>query len=60
MPQVPFKFASFGEEENHGLYPLLIAYPKKMKLITQQKAIDFHALIGNIGGYLVSKNGCVT
>ena len=52
MPQVPFKFASFGEEENHGLYPLLIAYPKKMKLITQQKAIDFHALIGNIGGYI--------
>ena len=27
-------------------------YPKDVKVITQSKEVDFHALIGNIGGYL--------
>ena len=27
-------------------------YPKEVKTITQSKEVDFHALIGNIGGYL--------
>ena len=27
-------------------------YPKEVKIITQSKEVDFHALIGNIGGYL--------
>ena len=31
---------------------LQIAYPAKVKIITQQEAIDIHALIGNIGGYI--------
>ena len=27
-------------------------YPKNIKLITQSRAIDYHSLIGNIGGYI--------
>ena len=27
-------------------------YPKEVKIITQSKEVDLHALIGNIGGYL--------
>ena len=52
IPQVPFKFENQQQKRNNGWYPLLIAYPAKMKLITQQQAIDGHALIGNIGGYI--------
>ena len=35
-----------------GLYPIMISYPPKTKIITQQKSIDIHALVGNIGGYI--------
>ena len=52
IPQVPFKFVSTGFDVSLGLYPFGIGYPRKMKLITQQRAIDIHALIGNIGGYI--------
>ena len=52
IPDVSFKAESNQENRMYGLYPLLIAYPAKMKLITQQQAIDGHALIGNIGGYI--------
>ena len=30
----------------------MLYYPKDIKVITQSKEVDFHALIGNIGGYL--------
>ena len=33
-------------------YPLHISYPENIKLVTQSQAIDAHALIGNIGGYI--------
>ena len=56
IPQVPFKSENQQQNGNNGLYPLLIAYPAKMKLITQQQAIDGHALIGNIGGYPICIN----
>ena len=29
-----------------------ISYPDKMKIISQARSVDFHALIGNIGGYI--------
>ena len=31
---------------------LVINYPDKIKVITQIKSVDFHTLIGNIGGYI--------
>ena len=33
-------------------YRLVILYPEDMKIITQSKEVDGHALIGNIGGYV--------
>ena len=33
-------------------FPLIIYYPDKVKYVTQYQAIDIHALIGNIGGYI--------
>ena len=31
---------------------LTIQYPQKAKIITQSRAVDGNALIGNIGGYI--------
>ena len=33
-------------------YPLMIFYPDKIKYVKQSQAIDIHAIIGNIGGYI--------
>ena len=52
IPQVSFKVLKIWVGNTYGYYPLQIGFPKKMKLITQQQAIDIHALIGNIGGYI--------
>ena len=52
IPQVSFKELKIWVGNTFGYYPLQIEFPKKMKLITQQQAIDIHALIGNIGGYI--------
>ena len=51
-PQVSFSLIRMSVGNTYGYYPLQIGFPKKMKLITQQQAIDIHALIGNIGGYI--------
>ena len=31
---------------------ITILYPEEVKMITQSKEVDVHALIGNIGGYI--------
>ena len=38
-----------GWEEDWQIY---IQYPEDIKIITQDKEIDIHGLIGNCGGYL--------
>ena len=35
-----------------GKFGFQIMYPEELKLITQSKEVDVHALIGNIGGYI--------
>ena len=52
MSQVSFKLLGYTSDDRFGLYSFQIAYPEKMKIITQQQVIDIHALIGNIGGYI--------
>ena len=39
------------QEEEHKLI-VSLTYPPNIKLIKQEQAIDFHVLIGNIGGYI--------
>ena len=36
----------------YGLIQIFIGFPHEVKIITQSRAIDFDALIGNIGGYI--------
>ena len=38
--------------EHVWLLPFANSIPQKMKLVKKQQAIDIHALIGNIGGYI--------
>ena len=52
MSQLSISHLEMPPDLGFGLYPIMISYPKKMKIITQQQAIDIHALIGNIGGYI--------
>ena len=52
IPQVFFKLLRMWVGGSYGFYPLHIGFPKNMKMITQKKALDIHALIGNIGGYI--------
>ena len=33
-------------------FKLILTYPEEIKVITQSKEIDFHALLGNIGSYI--------
>ena len=40
---------NYGQKEK---WYFTLYYPKEVKIITQSKEVDFHALIGNIGGYL--------
>ena len=47
-----FKVLKFMAGSKFGFYPVNFGFPENMKLIKQQKAIDAHALIGNIGGYI--------
>ena len=35
-----------------GKLQFLIVYPEDVKVITQSKELDEHALVGNIGGYI--------
>ena len=44
-------FDLFAAPDN-GLWGFGIEYPEEVKIITQSKEIDEHALIGNIGGYI--------
>ena len=38
--------------ENMDNIVIVVTYPDKWKIITQSQAVDIHALIGNIGGYI--------
>ena len=53
MPHLSFKYNNKMKPIDHmEWYPLHISYPENIKLVTQSQAIDAHALIGNIGGYI--------
>ena len=52
ISHVSVKLLHHNSNFGYGLYPFHVSYPDKMKIITQNQAIDIHALIGNIGGYI--------
>ena len=40
------------QEPGYGRFLVTVDYPDRAKIITQSQAINIHALIGNIGGYV--------
>ena len=52
MPKIEF---SYGEDHywmNNSYFGIGISYPERVKIIVQSQAVDFHSLIGNVGGYI--------
>ena len=47
-----FEIDELGDQSNTSLFWLAGHLPKRIKLITQSKAIDVLAFIGNTGGYV--------
>ena len=53
MPNIIYSYGIAKHEEELGdNIALYVSYPDKWKVITQSQAVDVHALIGNIGGYI--------
>ena len=53
MPSVVYNYGIAEHEKELGdNIALYVSYPDKWKVITQSQAVDVHALIGNIGGYI--------
>ena len=46
------KFKRRTDLKKSEKWSFYLYYPKEVKIITQSKEVDLHALIGNIGGYL--------
>ena len=41
----------YSDSKRYKTLSFTIVYPKEVKIISQSKEVDLHALIGNIGGY---------
>ena len=52
MSKVDFQYSTDSSELNETWFGLYMVYPEQMKIISQSQAVDFHSLVGNIGGYI--------
>jgi len=52
MPRIDFSLTQTGYKVPKGSLLVSVAYSEQVKVITQSRAVDFNALIGNIGGYI--------
>ena len=52
ISKLDFVFNSVQYGWNDKLLRIFVEYPDQLKSITQSQAVDVHALIGNMGGYI--------
>ena len=52
MPDIAYNYGIDDADDFGDAIPLYVSFPDKWKIITLSKALDVHALIGNIGGYI--------
>lgn len=52
MPRADFEFTTEVGIRWPNHFILGVSYPEQVKIITQSRAVDVNALIGNIGGYI--------
>ena len=52
MPKIDFTYTEDPSYKNEMYFGIGIAYPEHFKMISQYQVVDFHSLVGNIGGYI--------
>ena len=52
LSKVEFKFVKADQEGQGDEFVLDVSFPDQVKMITQSRSVDVHALLGNIGGYI--------
>ena len=52
MSNIAYDYQQVNHPANNPGLQFTIVYPDKMKIISQARSVDFHTLIGNIGGYI--------
>ena len=53
MPSIDYDISYSLEEFNlSDTFSIGMTYPKQAKIVAQTRAVDYHSLIGNIGGYI--------
>ena len=52
MPRIDFNLYEGDYDRNEKLMTISIRFPEQVKIITQSRAVNIDALIGNIGGYI--------
>ena len=52
MSKIDFTSTSDPNLLEKTYFGIGIVHPEQMKIISQTQAVDFHSLVGNIGGYI--------
>ena len=52
MSKVDFQYSTDKSWFTSTSFGIGVTYPEQIKIINQSQAVDFHSLIGNIGGYI--------
>ena len=52
ISNIIYKFQKIPHWSNESILTVAVLYPDKMKIVTQQRKVDYQVLIGNIGGYI--------
>jgi hypothetical protein len=52
MSKIDFTYATESNLKDETYFGIGIVYPEQMKIISQTQAVDFHSLVGNMGGYI--------
>ena len=52
MPRIDYDLLAQDNDKEEKLLTVTIGYPEEVKIITQSRAVNVDALIGNIGGYI--------
>ena len=52
MSKIDVTYSSDPSWREETYFGIGILYPEQMKIISQTQAVDFHSLLGNIGGYI--------
>ena len=52
MSNIVYDYQKVVYNTTNAGFNFRVIYPEKMKIISQARSVDFHTLIGNIGGYI--------